>query len=160
MISAPNVNSFNKTSSNSNRLKENLRELLASNQIAFIILTTLIVFLGITFVILIIVSLIYSISICRLFGSKSPKKLKSKSNSFDKSQLKSLLDVKEATDLTQSDHIGRKLTKFLCASNQPNGSLYCAAQICDKKGDEASTNSDPSRKFVNDKTKVFHNKTL
>lgn len=152
-MSSAAANRFNKTSSNSKRLKENLRELLANNQIAFITLTTLIAFLGITFVVLIIVSLIYSISICRLFGTKRTQKRKS--NSIDKSQLKSLLDAKEAAEQKQSEHIGLKLTKFFCPSNHPNGSLYCAAQMCDRKGDEGSTNSDPSNKFVNDKTKVI-----
>ena len=87
---------------------------------------------------------------------------------MDKSQLKSLLKGGENNGgRMQSDHIGLKLTKFLCSPDQTKNALYCAAHLCDKKDDGgSSTSSDPSTansktpltngtcKYAQDKSKV------
>lgn len=175
-----------KVGNNNNKLRgisfdQNLRQIFANNQTAFIVLTIVLAFLALVLIMLVLVSIVYSISICQLFtgsskrstsnnnnkNNKIGKKCKSVTSSssssssscidMDKSQLKSLLKKggSESPKRSQAEHIGLKLTNFLCSApptttthlaDQSNGRhvglVYCAAQICDRKEDgNSSTNS-------------------
>lgn len=170
------------TTSTSKRLNESLHQLIVNNQFVFVVLTVILAFLAFILALLILVSIVYSISICHLFtGRRTATSSKKKQNEhqqqrknsmsssncidMDKSQLKSLLKTANEngsseleTTKSSSEHIGLKLTKFLCTPDP------CTSRMmCDKKDDNDSNSSvEPvnsnliitANKFANDKTKV------
>lgn len=140
-----------KTNLTETLLKENLksfRHILFTNQFPILILTVLILILLITLAVLFIVSILYSISICRLFKCKlvSDKEKKSdiknadtRSNS-DSSQLKSLL---KENSLKAHEHgqLKFKISNLFCTEQK--NELICS-NICADHEEAKST------KFINE----------